>query len=104
MGPSVSYRMIAAIRAELGPRHAERDERLGERGAVAPGRVTQRSEVVVGVGAERAAQPGVDLVLRQRAGQRLEQAARRSWNTLRGNSRLKNVHSHFSYCDAAGST
>ena len=28
----------------------------------------------------------------------------RRWKTLRGNSRLKNVHSHFSYCDAAGNT
>ena len=28
---------------------------------------------------------------------------RRRWYTLRGNSRLKNVHSHFSYCEAAGS-
>ena len=53
--------------------------------------------------AERADEAAVDLRLGQRAREGLEDR-RAELKTLRGNSRLKNVASHFSYCEDAGST
>ena len=76
-----------------------REERVGELGPALRGGRVQRREVVVGVARRAPAPAGVDLRLGQRAGQRLEQRAAELEVRSRGNSRLKNVASHFSNCD-----
>ena len=95
--------MTGASRPSIGSPAVSCVERARQTRGGPPGGGPQLAEQSGVEHAERLAEPVVDLRLGERARQRLEDRLAQV-KTLSGNSKLKNVASHFSYCVAAGST